>query len=211
MKNFICLLICVFIPTARAFAQPNPSQCFEADIVFVLDWSSSVDTRGHFISEAATEFVQEMKLGPSLVKIGVIPFNSFILSQYATPPSYDRELLEGRLSRLAGTVPANLTDIHGALCLAEEYFQKSAEERGVEPRWKIIVIISDGEENQGSANASVLKSIRLKEDRVLIYAISVDGSVGIEHLKNLSSGDEFYIEMNYESLKNGMKEWDPCM
>lgn len=207
MKNYFLVVCSATILSISVSGQ----ECLEADIVFILDWSSSVDTKGQFIAEAAIEFVKEMKLGPSLVKIGLIPFNSFLLTQYATPCSYDRELLEERLSRLASSVPANLTYMYESFFLAEEYFQKSVEERGKEPRWKIIVIISDGEESQGSANASVVKAIELKSEGVIIYAISVDGSGGIEHLKNLSSGDGFYIEMDYRSLKNGMKDWDPCM
>lgn len=209
MKQFIIALLMLTSTCLQG-------QCLKADIIFLLDWSSSEHKNRDYIPQAAQAFVNSMNLGPSAVKIGVIPFNDGAIRSMCLQPSYDQETVNGALRMLESTYTNGGTDFSDALLLAEQYFAKSEKERGSEAM-KIIIFISDGGENFDRMG-SVAIANAMKSNGTAIWCIATPNAfIGEndddrEHLKAISSGADvgYFIEEYYDVLKEELLRMNLC-
>ncbi len=187
------------------------SQCLKADIVFALDWSGSEDGNGRYITEAAIDFISSLNLGPSSVKVGIIPFNDFPIKQWCVPLTENKEILIGALSGLGLTSPDGGTEYESSILLAEKFYQSSQILRDEEVI-KILIIISDGEEI-GFEESEVISQI-LKSNGCAIWCIGTGTDpLSIKaknHLIEISSGPEFFFEETYFLIKEELMRLDLC-
>ena len=199
----ILIILSLFI------SQTLYSQCLKADIVLLLDWSSSEDRNGHYITEASTDFIQSLDLGPSSIKIGIIPFEWIPVSNFCVPPSSNSDVLINVINKLDQTSPSGMTSYYDAFYLANDFFKISEIERG-EVVLKIVVLISDGEEYGFDSDDVITK---VKNNGSLIWSIGTSDRmsiVGRNRMMSVCSGPEFYSEQTYFTLREELLKLNLC-
>lgn len=186
------------------------SQCLKADIIFMLDWSGSEEENGGYVTGAAIDFVNSLNLGPSAIKVGIIPFESSPMSDYCVPLTSEKEIVINVLLNLSTTIPSGSTGYLSSMYLAQEFFENSEIVRG-EKAIRILILISDGEEFSNEAEEY---SKEMKSNGCAIWCIGT-GTDPIEdyarlHLISISNGPDFYFEGTYFMLRDELMALDLC-
>jgi len=207
----IILLLLTFLCASIAH-----SQCLKADIIFLLDWSGSEDSNRVYIPTAAYDFVNTLQLGPSSVKVGVIPFNSDPLMDYCLHPTYDKETLNSLLFTMLTLQPFGSTSFPSSFELADKYFEQSEAERK-EPAMRILIFISDGDEYDDSRDFTLMHSILMKQKGTLIWCISTPNAFKVDgnerrHMQLICSQPyhSFFIEEYYAGLREELLRLNLC-
>ena len=138
----------------------------------VIDTSESITDRFKFEQESAINFVKKVVTGKSDLAFVVVVANSVLMVQDFTE---DQDSLSHAINRL---VPGGGTAIWDAVQFAAD---KLATRPESQPVARILVVLSDGEDN--SSTATLKQAInRAQRGEVTIYAIStrvvVDDSIG---------------------------------
>jgi Mg-chelatase subunit ChlD len=184
----------------------------------MLDWSYSQDSNRVYVSGAALDFAKSLNLGPSSVKVGIIPFDTNPIYPFVLPITEDRDVILQSLTMLGKTPPTGGTLFPSSLKMAINFFNESAIKRNEEVI-KIIIFISDGEEYFGNFGLETDKEMsqnlatELKESGCFIWCINTSHSKlrwPTYHLKGLSSGNEYYLERNYTNLKEELLRLQIC-
>jgi len=152
----------------------------------IVDTSSSVADRFKFEQDAANNFLQKVVTGRDDLAFVIGVANSVLLVQDFTS---DQTLLSHAVNRLT---PTGGTALWDAVAFAAD---KLALRRESQPVAKILVVISDGEDN--SSNATLKQAIsQAQRGEVFIYAVSTrqpaDDSglspiVGVRALRTLAT------------------------
>jgi VWFA-related protein len=147
----------------------------------VIDTSDSVASRFKFEQEAAANFMQKGVTGPGDLAFVVGFSNSVLLVQDFTG---DQKLISHAVGQL---VPAGGTAFWDAVAFAAD---KLAVRQESQPVARILIVISDGEDNSSSATAKQTIS-RAQRGEVTIYTVntlddvdSVADSLAGEHTLN---------------------------
>lgn len=190
-------------------------QCLKADILFLLDWSGSEDSNQVYIPTAVLDFTKELNLGPSSAKIGVIPFNDYLLTKYCIPLTTDKDIINGVMLSLMTVSPNGGTRFIHAFNMAQSFFEKSHQERQEEVL-KIIIFISDGDEEFDTRSPTLNVVDLLKEQGVFVWTILTPNlnvssvSDSKNHMKQIATDETYYIEEYYYNLKEELLKLDIC-
>ena len=148
------------LPTA-VIALRNESQ-LPLRLGLVIDTSSSVEGRFKFEQESATNFLQKVVTGRDDLAFVIGFANSVLLVQDFTG---DQKLMSRGLAQL---VPSGGTALWDAVAFAAE---KLASRQEASPVARVLVVISDGEDN--SSSATLKQAItRAQRGEVAIYTVS---------------------------------------
>lgn len=185
------------------------SQCLKADIIFLLDWSGSENGNGVYISESTKDFIHSLDMGPSSVKVGIIPFDDDPKTSWCVPLTYDVDVLSNVVSNLGTTFPSGSTSYYGAFFLASSFFKESQEKRG-ESVINIIILISDGIETDFNSD-EIIDNIK---SYCLIWSLGTTSSgmtsFGRKRLNDICTSPEFYSEQTYSDLKEELLRLNIC-
>ena len=205
----LCLLIWMIgAPLASGNVQP-PKGCLEADIIFLLDMSSSVRGYKSFIGDAVEEFSDSFTLSDDGIKIGFATFASVL--GYTVQPTGSNGILESGIDTLRIVGADGGTGMSPAFAFAYNAFGQSADDRGKIPM-RIVVCISDGE--LGDWESAIMWAKALKSYAgVHIYCINTDAemSSGEDILIDIASSPTHYVASDYTSLTQAVKALDLCM
>jgi Mg-chelatase subunit ChlD len=205
MISKIILILSILITSSLSY-----SQCLKADIIFLLDWSGSENGNGAYMADATKDFIGSLNMGPSSVKVGIIPFNSYPKTPWCVPLTYDKDILFNIVSNLGNISPSGGTDYHGAFYLSASFFEKSQVDRG-ESVTKIVILISDGVEDIDSESNEIINIIK---SYCFVWSIGTTSKgmsdFGRERLKNICTSPEFYSEQSYFSLKSELLRLSIC-
>ena len=128
----------------------------------VIDTSDSVNTRFNFEQSAATNFLQQAVPGKDDLSFVVGVANSVLLVQDFTP---DQKLASHAVGQL---VPSGGTALWDAVAFASD---KLASRPEVQPVARVLVVISDGQDN--SSSVTLKEAIeRAQHGEVAIYTVS---------------------------------------
>ncbi|HLM83163.1 MAG TPA: VWA domain-containing protein [Terriglobales bacterium] len=150
----------------------------------VIDTSASISDRFRFEKDAATSFVQKVMTGQNDLAFVIGFANSVLLVQDFTA---DQKLISHAIGQLA---PCGGTALWDAVAFAAD---KLATQSEAQPVARILVVISDGEDN--SSTATFKQAInRAQHGGVVVYTVStredtntrVDSLVGEHALKTLA-------------------------
>jgi VWFA-related protein len=148
-------------PPAAVTGFRNESQ-LPLRLALVIDTSASIEGRFKFEQEAASNFMQKVVTGQSDLAFVVGFANSVLLVQDFTG---DQKLISHAVGQL---VPSGGTALWDAVSFAAE---KLASHPDDQPIARILVVISDGEDN--SSRITLKQAInRAQRGEVAIYAIS---------------------------------------
>ena len=129
----------------------------------VIDTSASTTSRFAFEQAAASEFLQQVVTGKDDLAFVVGFANSVLMVQDFTG---DKKLISHGIAQLA---PAGGTAIWDAVAFASDKLARQAE---ISPVAKILVIISDGNDN--SSSVTLKEAIEAAErGEVIVYAVSI--------------------------------------
>ncbi|HWW15600.1 MAG TPA: VWA domain-containing protein [Candidatus Dormibacteraeota bacterium] len=128
----------------------------------VIDTSASVKERFKFEQEAATKFMEKVVTGPDDLAFVIGFANSVLLVQDFTD---DQKLISHAVGQL---VPSGGTALWDAVAFAAD---KLAHRREAQPVARVLVVISDGEDNSSSGTLQQAIS-RAQRGEVAIYAVS---------------------------------------
>jgi Ca-activated chloride channel homolog len=162
-------------------------------LALVIDTSSSIKDRFKFEQEAATNFMQKVVTGPNDLAFVVGFANSVLLMQDFTG---DQKLISHAVGQLA---PSGGTALWNAVAFAAD---KLAARPEAQPVARVLVVISDGQDNSSSVTLKQAIS-RAQRGETAVYTVSTreniatpndDSSVG-EHalttLAELTGGADF--------------------
>lgn len=131
---------------------------------FVIDTSASVTNRFAFEQDAAKEFLQQVLTDEKDQAFVVGVANSVLMVQDFTNKKED---ISGALYKLA---PAGGTALWDAVTFASE---KLGHQREATPMAKILVVVSDGEDN--SSTATLTEALEASErEQVIVYTVSTN-------------------------------------
>lgn len=182
--------------------------CLEADIVFLLDTSSSVRGYESFIAGALETFVDGVTLSPDGIKVGCISFTSLVTDEQSL--TTEKDILYEWVDSLKARVAMGGTAMVPALGLAQSFFAESALVRGASVL-RVIICISDGE--LGDWEDSQIWAHWLKSQGIVIFCVNVneEGIEGTEILKQIASDPSHYVATDYPSLTATIQQMDMCM
>jgi len=153
---------------ATVIALRNESQ-LPLRLGFVIDTSASVESRFKFEQESATNFLQKVVTGPDDLAFVVGFANSVLLVQDFTA---DQKLISHAVGEL---VPSGGTALWDAVAFAAD---KLASRPEAHPVARVLVVISDGEDNSSSATFKQALT-RAQRGEVAVYTVSArDNMVG---------------------------------
>jgi len=128
----------------------------------VIDTSASVKERFKFEQEAATKFMEKVVTGPDDLAFVIGFANSVLVVQDFTD---DQKLISHAVGQL---VPSGGTALWDAVAFAAD---KLAHRREAQPVARVLVVISDGEDNSSSGTLQQAIS-RAQRGEVAIYTVS---------------------------------------
>ncbi|KAK3093006.1 hypothetical protein FSP39_009936 [Pinctada imbricata] len=154
-----------------------------ADIVFILDSSSSVRTKNfkkmlNFVKSLVDEFV----IGPTNTKVAVLTFNSRVYNQFHLNKYTTKEMLQLAIDGIK--YRRGWTHTYKAIKFArEESFQIANGAR--EKSTKVAIIVTDGK-SQFASN-TVREAKMLREQNVIIFSIGIGNKIKMAELKSMAS------------------------
>lgn len=161
----------------------------EADIVFILDLSGSVEEIGYYnpIITLVTQICYGLDVADDIQRVGVVTYSTQVNDQFYLK-DYARNQM-GLIDALNFNNNGGHTNTQAAIADAQNVqFTEANGNRPAVP--KIAIIISDGasdipEESSPSADAAA----NLKASGVTVYAIAIGDSPNLEELGNLVSSE----------------------
>lgn len=212
MKIFkfgIVIAIAFLFVTAKA--PPSPKDlgggCLEADILFITDWSGSIQGHEKPVVDALASYISGFTLSPDGVKIGIMTFSGS--AELECPLTANRDRLDSSWARLRFRVPGGDTKLSPALEHSPEIFNQSTIERDKTASMQIIIFMSDGDGTD--KEEAVVSAQTLKDQGVVVYVIGIGLINDFAHdaLLKIASPNS-YIQIDYESLKKTLQRMDLC-
>lgn len=185
------------------FERANPDRRHGIDIVLSLDGSGSMNASGFDNEsrmsrfEAVQEIAKEFILKRSEDNIGVVLFGDFAF--IASPLTYEKEIVAEMISYLGDGMAGQNTAIGEGILMGLRALERSkAKER-------IIVLLSDGEQNSGRISPKDAVAIA-KEEGVKIYTIGIgdENEYDAPLLKQLAqeTAGQFFEAKDMEALRH---------
>ena len=177
-KYLLCItyiLLAVAVARPRWVGEPIKIKNEGRDILLVLDISTSMLERDFTLNGRRMSRLQAVKIAASEFidkrrddRIGLILFGTRAYLQ--SPVTFDKEAVKNILVSMDAGMAGNSTSIGDALGLALKSLRKDKNKDN-----KIIILLSDGENNDGSL--SLPQAINLaKNENIKIYTIGVGNS-----------------------------------
>lgn len=206
-KLVLFIVICVgavAMPLNAKQAKVFPKNgCLQADIIFLTDWSSSVQKYEHFLVLAVKETIESLNPSFNGVHVGIISFADS--AEVELPLTDDREQIDLATSYLYNRGAHGDTNMGAGLSLLIQEFADNG--RSGIP--KIVVIITDGVPTSSSESALAVTQ-GLKNQGVKIFSINTGAFVSVDFLEKIAS-PHCYLKADYETLREFFKSVDICM
>ncbi|XP_047455499.1 collagen alpha-6(VI) chain-like [Mugil cephalus] len=178
-----------------ALCNTTKSDCSQTDLVFLLDYSSSINPTDHEIMKSFTaDVVNSFKVGEKFVRVGVAQFSDqpkheFYLNRYYQ--NVDATSHIGALNYTGGN-----TYLGKALEHIKSYFEESLGSRQSVPR--SLLVISDGNSHdEVEDEADYLRDMGIER-----FAIAVGDVYDLKLLQITGTPEKLFTVQNFDSLAN---------
>ena len=199
MKNWI-LIFALMLLTAT-----TRSQCLTADIVIIVDWSSSESGNEARLARATREFIAELDVSDDKVRVGILTFNNVVTK--ISKLNGDKTDLNARLGTMT------LFGAKGGTWISESIMETLVmfnNERAVP---KLIVILSDGEIPDVYAASRYISEAK-EHIQLSVYAVQIAGhDIDPDAIDNLYqlTGDPTHVEIERATgLSEALKRLNLC-
>ncbi|XP_070768097.1 collagen alpha-6(VI) chain-like [Enoplosus armatus] len=185
---------------ALKLCDPDCKKTQSADIIFLVDGSTSIDSREFESMQTFMQsIVNQTTVGKDMTRFGVILYSSEAKSSF-TLNTYDskREVLKAITEVKA---PTGNTYTANALNYSLEFFKSQHGGRKALKVPQILMVITDGDAHDHRDLKAT--SDALRDNGVTILSIGVKAAIRAQ-LETMAGGDTskvFYVD-NYEALKN---------
>jgi len=211
MKNVMLFFCLLKVLATSSFASESSSLrgCLEADIIFLLDYSGSVEGYEEFITSALKSFILSTEVSTDGVHVGYIVFSSNL--RQIVPLVDDETELISFMSILENMQASGGTSLEPALIQAKEFFFTNTEKRGKLVQ-QIIVCVSDGQFGDMQESITNAKSLHKKDVKIFcIQTASEYPQSGMGILKQIATDENYYFYSDYVSLNETIKRLDICL
>ena len=187
------------------------------DIILLGDYSGSIAGKEQLVQNAFLQFSKSFKYSAS-VRIGVVLFSGD--SEIILPLTRsDNRLVQNKIATISEYIVEGNTNMTTAL---ETTYIILTQDR--ELSRKTIIVISDGEVDNGE---TVLNAVQIiKQKGIIICSIHISHLTteivrndvlasrrahGKKLMKEISSGENYFTQTNYNNLSEALKVYGPCM
>ena len=169
---------------------PNTDCRLNTDLVFVLDESGSIG-REDFqrVKTFVYNFTQNLLMGMSVNRVGVITFSSIEVEHIALNSSITKEAVLQMIRNLSYTGGGTNT----ALGLETMRRQDWRNDVSV---LRLAVVVTDGISNSRSATLMAAERVHNHTSPILVYAIGVGENTDEDELKAIASGEQFLTHLD---------------
>ncbi len=196
----------VCVPTiSKCKYCPSTGCAAEADVVFLIDSSSSVGER-HFqtLLRFLSTTVQDMNIDTGHLRVGVLSYNSDIYVHFHLNQYNSKEALLEAIQ----TIPYNYGSTNTADALKavrNQMFRHKNGDRGKAPN--ILVIVTDGTPNV-NVRRTLQEARKVKETgiHIMVVGIGLAGDTSIKQLVSAPVSDNTLLVARYKQLKNIRKK-----
>lgn len=209
MKN----LIIVILLTISSVSYAQESKCVKANIVFVVDWSDSMDGHESSVAEVVNVLLDEIQLDNNGAKIGVILFSD--QDQVWLNLSSDEEYVRDRVNQLSKM------ECYGDTYLESSSFQLLHAMLTVDIEIRkeevptMIIIISDGGFTRPPVTFDQMEYFRIQNAKKISFTIASlyvrTWNKWPENLEKVSDKKFAFDFEDYEYLIKEIKKLDFCL
>uniref|UniRef100_UPI0037E9B12B collagen alpha-6(VI) chain-like n=1 Tax=Semicossyphus pulcher TaxID=241346 RepID=UPI0037E9B12B len=196
-------LIIAAVSCGIAAARPECENATVADIVFLVDGSSSIGYRSfQEVKIFLRNIIEALNIGPDKVRIGLAQYSNEPYQEFLLKDHMDKNSLLAELERISyrkgGTETGKAMNF-----LLTQYFTKEAGSRASQRVPQIAVVITDGE----SADDVVVPARKLRKHGVIVFGIGV-GQVEQRQLMSIANWppERYVLDTNSYQLLQKLKE-----
>jgi uncharacterized protein YegL len=170
------------------------------DVIFVIDKSGSMEGPRMDRSKAAINHVIDALLAP-MDRIGVVAFSSSVSVISSLDYATDIPTLHNRVNNI---VAEGGTNIHQGLLEALQQFDNDVTSDPT--RQRLVILLSDGEHNEGPLVISEISSVCSQKQLSGIFCIGIDDQADIKTLSIIASEcqGQFWSTNNMETLQQDL-------
>lgn len=201
-------LLLVFLACFLLGAKPQTHQpCYKADVLFVIDYSSSLSEHLDEYEPWLRGIVYNLPLSENL-KAGFLFFSGDVCPIYC--PLTDESWQIDEKILLAQKCPSDLTYIEPALIKSDELFHLSEIERG-EVVSKVIVLVTDSDVSDEIEACQFVDSEMSNVSFILVDLYHGDCYARVEYLIDCMTRNRgTYLDGFSDVYKELLKRFDPC-
>lgn len=195
--KYLFLLISIFI------SNEIRSQCLQANIVLLVDWSGSEVGNEPYLANSIQLFIDKLPISEYAVNISIVTFdnNGFMVEEM----TYDKDMLSFKTKLLASKMAAGGTYISNAMKMALN--ELILNDRGVR---NLIIIISDGDIEDYQLG---VHSISTAMDKIPlgVFAVQIGGDEnGAYKLLQLTGDEDNIVGATSLSIVEALMGLDMC-
>ncbi|OWF39486.1 uncharacterized protein LOC110464955 isoform X2 [Mizuhopecten yessoensis] len=165
-----------------------------AEVVFVLDSSSSIGTCGfRFLTTFVKDVVSSFDIGPERVRVGVIPYNDAIYNSFGFTKHPSKRGIVSAIDELEARSGVTRTD----LALKKMSHMMLSARPGVQ---RIGIVITDG--RSSNPEHTRLAAQAAHNDNITVFSIGVGEGYDKDELEAIASSNEnVFTVVDYNALK----------
>uniref|UniRef100_A0A3Q0T315 VWFA domain-containing protein n=1 Tax=Amphilophus citrinellus TaxID=61819 RepID=A0A3Q0T315_AMPCI len=169
--------------------------CNQTDVVFLLDYSSSITPEDHEIMKNFTaDVVKSFEVSEKFAHVGLAQFSDNPRDEFDLKKYYNKEDVIGHIHRLEYN--GGNTYLGKALRHIKRYFQESGESRRDIP--KNLVLFTDGNSHDDVGKDATA----LRDMGVTVFAIAVGDIYYLQLLQITGASEQVFEVQNFKSLGN---------
>ena len=128
------------IQTGAAKTSSNQCATQVADVVFVLDSSSSMSAHWDKSLDFISDLINELNIGVDGVHVGMVTYISNARREFSLDYSYSKNTISSRVRSTSSSGPH--TDTTGAIRLMQDQFDSASARQNVD---HVAIVINDGQ------------------------------------------------------------------
>lgn len=169
----------------------------QADLVFLLDQSGSIDPADYTVMKTfTTELVKRFKVNKDSVRVGLAQFSDVFQHEFYLNDFYNEDALTKHILAMRQTGGGTL--IGSALDSIAKYFEAARGSRRSAGVSQNLVLITDGESQDDVEDAAD----RLRPLGIEVFAIGVGDVHDLELLQITGTPTRLFTVQNFDSLEN---------
>ncbi len=202
MRSLFFLLLGLFFLGSSVNSQNFTPPCADADIVFLGDWSGSIEGFESSLEDGLKTLISILPPKDSVIRYGVVSFSS--LAWVDATLTSDSAQLQSVLDIWGSRVAFGGTNILDGLNVANYVFEHSPRDTK-----KIIVLVTDGDVDSDSEKRVIALASKIRESGITILTIDVGNS--FTDVKLIEGISDVYFHSDILLLSETLRQFFNCM
>ncbi len=198
--KFISIILLAFLFNNTPKKYDN---CLQLDIVLLGDYSGSMAGHEKEITQAFNEFIDQLPLSETSIKMGLITFAN--KGTLITNLTSDKDQIKNDINGLNQIQAGGSTNMADGLYLAFNELISN----GRKDYKKMVIVVSDGAPMNPEKTMTVINQLKLSN--VGVCGIFIRSYMGDPQFMKSITSDFCYVESDYENLIVALKNLDICI